>query len=204
MWYPSTVADSVAAPITLAEAKRHLRITGSDSDDLIQASLDAAIAQVEAYCYIRLGAQSLVMRCDAFTDFVRLPDAPLQSIASVTYVDTFGVTQTLPASVYELRSEGLAPSIVLKPLQTWPVRQAGTRITVSATAGWATLPPNIRAAVLLTLSRVYAVGQADMQVVRERVDGVGEVQMAGISATTAAITDTVRDILEPYRNWPLS
>ena len=108
MWYPSAVTVAATELVTIAEARQQAR---SDSDTDLDTELTRLITvarnHVEKYCGIRIGAQTIVAKCDSFDDLARLPDAPVTSITSITYVDTDGVTQTLATSVYELRADDL-------------------------------------------------------------------------------------------------
>lgn len=203
MWYPATVTSAGTAPILLADAKRQLRVATSDDDTLIQGMLDAALAQAEAYCGIRIGQPTLSLKCDSFEDFGRIPEAPIRSVTSVTYIDTAGNTQTLSTDVYEARLEGLAPAIVLKYGQQWPATRMGSRITVVVDAGYASLPANIKSAVLLLLSKLYPLAKSDVLVRSETIEGVGATQWGGAVELTGIIADTAYSLLEPYRNWPL-
>ncbi|HYE49584.1 MAG TPA: head-tail connector protein [Azospirillaceae bacterium] len=161
MWYPATITGAVEAePITTAEAKAHLRVDGAAEDSLIAGLVAAARAHAEAYCGARLATQTVAMKCDGFADLGRLPEAPVQSVASVTYVDTSGDTQTLATSVYELRSDGLEAALVLKYGQAWPATRMGSRITVTAVVGYATLPKDIRHALLLLIGHWYVAREA--------------------------------------------
>ena len=107
---------------------------------------------VESYCDIRIGAQTIVAKCDSFNDLARLPDAPVTSITSITYVDTDGATQTLATSVYELRADGLEAAVVLKFNQSWPAIQPGSRIIVTAVVGYTTAPPAVHHAMLVRIA----------------------------------------------------
>ncbi len=114
----------------------------------------AARSHVEAYCGTRLASQTVSIKCDGFSDFVRLSESPVQSVSSVSYVDASGATQTLSADVYELRSDGLEAAIVLKYGQAWPSIRQGSRITVTVVVGYAAVPPAIVHAMLLRIQAI--------------------------------------------------
>lgn len=157
MWYPATITLPAAAePITTAEAKAHLRVDHSAEDSLIAGLVSAARAHVEAYCSIRFGTQTIAVKCDHFDDLARLPDAPVQSITSIAYVDTAGDSQTLSNTVYELRSDGIEAGVVLKYDQRWPTPRPGSRITVTAVVGFTATPADIKQALLLIVGHLHA------------------------------------------------
>ena len=71
----------------------------SDEDTLIEAYRDASIAWVEDYCNTRLGDVAAVGYMDYFYN-ARFPIGPVQSITSVTYLDTANASQTLATTKY--------------------------------------------------------------------------------------------------------
>lgn len=150
MWYPSAVTVEPAELVTMAEARQQAR---SDPDTDFDAELTRLIAvarnHVERYCGIRIGSQTVVMKCDGFADMARLPEAPVISLSSIQYVDVDGAGQTLSAAVYELRNDELEAAVVLKFNQAWPSIQPGSRITITAEVGYATAPPAVHHAMLL-------------------------------------------------------
>ncbi|RWP19256.1 MAG: hypothetical protein EOR00_09110 [Mesorhizobium sp.] len=157
MWYPALVTVAATAePVSLVEAKRHVHAEDFADDDA-QVSLLIASARnhVEKYCNTRFATQTVVVKCDCFGDMARLPEAPVQSVTSITYVDTDGATQTLATSVYDARSDGLESSIMLKYGQTWPAIQPKSRITVTAVVGSAEVPAAVKHAILLFLAGGY-------------------------------------------------
>ena len=94
-----TGAPDFDGVITVAQLKEHLRVDSSDEDTLIQAYRDAAIGWVEDYCNTRLGDVTAVGYMDYFYN-ARFPIGPVQSITSVTYLDTANASQTLATSKY--------------------------------------------------------------------------------------------------------
>lgn len=157
MWYPVTIAAPATEPISVANAKAHARIDGNDEDTLIPFYIAAARDHVELYCGVRFAARNgVVLQCESFDDFERLPEGPVSTVSGITYVDTEGATQTLSTDVYEVRNTGLDASIVLKYNQTWPSIQPGSLISVTANIGSATVPGAVTAALLLMFGHLYA------------------------------------------------
>jgi len=110
-------------PITLDEAKLHLRVSGTDDDAYIQGLVTAVrqhLEKIENRCFM---TQTLRMQLDSFPDLpnatlkffiptysvesylaraislmsgpLRLMRSPVQSVTSVKYLDANGVLQTL-------------------------------------------------------------------------------------------------------------
>jgi len=156
MWYPASVTVAAAsAPVTADDVKLRLRIDAADDASDVALMIASATGHVEKYCNTRLATQTVVMKCDAFSDFAYLPEAPVQSVTGITYVDTDGATQTLATSVYEMRADGLEAAIVLKHGQSWPATQQSSRISVTAVVGYAAVPDAVKHAILLLIGDAY-------------------------------------------------
>lgn len=163
MWYPASVVTPPASePVALEDARTQCNVLASETffDEKLRGLIAAARAHVEAYCNVRFGTQTILARCDRFADLARLPEAPLQSVTSIAYLDPDGAAQTLSASVYEVRADGLEAAIVLKPAQQWPQIQPGSRIAITAVVGHATLPADVGHAMLLLVAHWLAVREA--------------------------------------------
>jgi uncharacterized phiE125 gp8 family phage protein len=156
VWYPSRTAEAATSePVTLEEAKAQGIVDHTDDDLLLGRLIKAARDHVEHYCGVRLASETIEAKCDCFADFCRLPEAPVSSVTSITYVDVAGATQTLSTDVYEVRLEGLDPSIVLKYGQAWPAIQPGSRITLTAAVGYDSAPEAARHAMLMLVATWY-------------------------------------------------
>jgi uncharacterized phiE125 gp8 family phage protein len=157
MWYPATITEAASSePVTLDEAKAQGIVDHTDDDALIERLIATARDHVEHYCGVRFASQTIEAKCDCFADLRRLPEAPVSSVTSITYVDVAGATQTLSTDVYELRKDGLEPSIALKIGQAWPAIQMGSRITLTAIVGYETAPPSVKHAMLMLVATWYA------------------------------------------------
>lgn len=155
MWYPSTVSAAPAVePVTLDQAKQQCRVDGSDDDAALGRLIKAARSHVEKYCNARWAEQTIVCACTAFSDFARLSEGPLKSVTSIEYIDPAGETQGLDAGVYVAHKDGLEPSISLKPGQSWPAIQPGSRIVLTAIFGGA-VPECVQHAMLVFVDDAY-------------------------------------------------
>lgn len=157
MWYVAAITSGPASePVTLAKLKEHLRVDSGDDDTLLETYITAARSYVESYCGTPLVIRTVSVKCDCFDDFANFPAVPLATVTGITYVDEAGAGQTLSTDVYEVRSDVLTASLVLKYGQTWPIIRAGSRITVAGTIGYSTVPEAIVAALLLLIGHWYA------------------------------------------------
>lgn len=160
MWRPVVVTAAAAAePLSVTDAKAQVREESSDYDALIGQYVASARAFVEAVTGTRLVTQTVAFKTDDWSDLANLPVAPVQSISSVSYVDTAGDVITLPTTVYEARLDLLEPSIALKWNQVWPSIRAGSQITVTAIVGYGAAgsqPADVMHALRLIFADFYA------------------------------------------------
>lgn len=157
---PEITVAATVEPLTLDEAKAHLRVEDTDSDALITALISAARGYVEQVCGLRLAAQTLKLRAWGLDDCTfRLPAAPIQSITSITYLDPAGSTQTLDPTTYVSDLNGIHPTISRAYNKTWPAHlvQMGS-VTFTVVCGYAdgACPTPIKQAMLLCIGDWFA------------------------------------------------
>lgn len=182
MWHPVLLITAPAAePVTVADAKLHLRVDHNDDDAVITAQIAVARDHVERETGTQLITQTVEASADDWANLANLPFAPVQSV-TITYVDTAGDSQTLSTNVYEARLFGLDSSIVLKSGQAWPSVQAGSLITVRAVAGYGDAGSNVPQALVHALKLILG------DLYEHRGDGAG-----------SAIPPSARALLQNYR-----
>lgn len=148
---PELVTPPAVEPVPIGMLRDWCRVGGNDDDAKLIGLGIAARQHIEAAPGgLRLMTQTVRLRADRFEDEMRLPVHPLQS-ATIAYLDTDGVLQTLSPAVYEVSSYGLAPCIRLAPGMSWPATAASHQaVQISAVVGWAdinALPEPIRLAI---------------------------------------------------------
>ena len=165
-------------PVSLAEAKSHLRVDHSDSDVEITAMIQAARELVEKNLNLDLGERTWVYTLESFHDPIELPKSPTDGIDSIEYVDTDGNTQTLSTDVYLLEGD----EIYLKYDQSWPsVRDQRAAITITFRSGGAEVPQAVKNAILLTVGDLY------------------ENREGKVIGTIQSVNPTVQALLDPHR-----
>lgn len=150
-------------PITVADAKEHLRIIEDDDDGYISALIQAARELIEAETKRSLITQTVKQYRNSFpcASEILLERGPVQSTA-VTYVDTNGATQTLSTDVYALKNEGMPPKLSLKDDQSWPtdLDESGNAVCITSVCGYgataASVPMRLRLAIKLLVSWWYS------------------------------------------------
>ncbi|MDO1560415.1 head-tail connector protein [Brevundimonas sp. 2R-24] len=169
--------------LSLDEAKAHLRVDHDDDDVLIGALIAAACGALDGpqgWLGRAVGEQTISETADWFADCMRLSLPPVTAITSIEYVDGDGATQTLDGAVYVLGTDG---RVRLAPDQSWPsVRAQREAVTITYTAGYATVPAPIKAAALLLLGDLYA----------NRETGI---------AGDLKPSPTIEMLISPYRTW---
>lgn len=158
-----TVAPT-AEPLTLDEVKRYLRIDGTDDDAVIESLMLAAREDVETWTGRTLLTTSYALRLSDFEwctccGVLRLPRPPLQSVTSISYLDSAGATQTLATTVYQVDAYSEPGRITLKTGQSWPSTYTDSfnNVTVTFVAGWtlATIPERVKMAMKLLIGGYY-------------------------------------------------
>ena len=91
---------------------------------------------------------------------IPLPLGPVQSVSSVTYLDSAGASQTLSPSLYVLTGSGDRPWQVEQAYAAaWPGTRGGpATVTARFVAGYASMadvPEQLRLAIMLLTSHFY-------------------------------------------------
>lgn len=186
-----TVAPA-SLPISVAEAKRHLRVTGTDEDTHIKTLIRAATAHVEALTRRALVTRTAVMRMDAFpSGAIEVPLAPLRSVTSIAYIDTAGDSQTWAASKYDVDVRSRPGRIEPAYGEVYPsTRDDMNAVTVTFVCGHATLFTVVAATDVLTATgHPYAEDGAIDGLYMSGPEGVA--MPAGLSEDTVYYADTV-------------
>lgn len=158
MWHPPVVTVPPAAePISLDEVKARARVDTTADDADIALMIAEARALVESWTGTMLVQRTVTVACDGWADLARLGVAPVQSVSSIAYVDATGDDQMLSADLWELRAEGdtLDPAVVPQHGTVWPSIRPQSRITLTAVAGYSTVPDEIVGALLLLTAYRY-------------------------------------------------
>ena len=176
MAYQVVTAPSIE-PLTLAEAKLHLRVDFTDDDALITMLIAAARQYAE-----QKTARSFITTvwkyvADSFPgvgvmgvpwgreyshpgNAILLEKGQVQSIDSIQYLDMSGTLQTVATSLYTSDLTGPLARIAPKFGQIWPIPlpQIGA-VTVNFTAGYgattASVPEGIKAWLKLRIGALY-------------------------------------------------
>lgn len=182
-WRVATPPES--EPITLSEAKLHLRLEHADEDDLIKGLITSARQHVEQICEMALMDQAWELSLDAFDRVLWLPGGNVRQVNSIAYVDIDGQQQIVPETDYLIDSFSRPARVAPIPPKVWP--QAASRINavlINYQVGFEAskdIPQPLKQAMLLLISELY------------------ENREASVIGTIYTPTPNVSALLWPYR-----
>jgi len=175
-------------PVTVSEAKAHLRVDGTAEDTLIGSLILTSRLHIEAALGLALMTQSWRLTLDAWPNGreLELPLRPLRSLTSVKIVAADGTAETIPSSSYVVDIDGTPPRLVRNG-GSWPQpEKAANGIEIEFTAGFgdeaADVPAPIRQALLMLIAHWY-----------EHRDPIE------VGSRETLIPAAVSDLLAPYR-----
>lgn len=187
------VTGPAVEPVSLDEAKDHLRVDISDDDTLIAGLVTAAREWIERVCRPQLALITQTWRYVADDwpagDTLALRPWPLQSVSSVSYTSEAGVTATFAASNYVVDTYSAPGRLRLKSTASWPSGTLqelnGLQVTFTAGfgAGGSDVPAQIRQALLMLVAHWYE--NRETQVIT--------------GAVPASVDFAVRALLAPWR-----
>lgn len=153
-------------PVSLVEAKAHLRVDFDDDDTIIEIYRKAATEAAEKFTGRAFIDQTWDYYLDVFpTSEINIPLPPLIEIIGVFYRDSNGDEQQLAVTGYEVDSATELARVALAYAASWPTaRTIANAVRVRFRAGYETdnspqtenVPFAIKAAILLTIGTLYA------------------------------------------------
>ncbi len=146
-------------PVSLAEAKAHLRIDGTDEDILIGSLIVTSRLHIEAEMGLALVTQGWSWFTDAWPRgaSLKLPLRPVQSIAAVRTYDDAGVATTLSPDAYFLDGAGKPARLVRQGALAWPKPgRIANGIEIAFTAGYGDAEDDVPAPVRLAVKMLVA------------------------------------------------
>ena len=152
------------AVFNISDAKAWLKMDTSEDDALIAGLVSAATQMAQNYLSQAFVTQTITETFDAWGDLqtpsqLRLTLHPVISVTSISYVDSEGATQVLPANQYA--TDLYTKRCVIEPAYnvTWPtLRTQRNAVTVVYQAGYgaaAAVPEDIKTALKLILADMY-------------------------------------------------
>jgi uncharacterized phiE125 gp8 family phage protein len=156
---PKRYAPPAVEPVTLAQAKTHLRVDHNDDDAYIEGLITVARQAAEDRTERTLINTTWRLTLDSFPDAIPLPMPPTWSVSSVAYTDTSGTQVVLNAQDYVVDTVSEPGWIVPAIGKTFPATLGINSVVVTYVAGYGTngadVPAPIRQWVLLAVGDLY-------------------------------------------------
>ncbi len=185
------VTPPAEEPVSLIEAKLHLRVDFDEDDTLIAALITAARQAAETLTgrqfitarwklVLDCFPGSLAMGMSVGQSFslpghaILLPKVPVQSVVAINYLDMAGAVQILPASAYTVDTACEPARITPVFGQVWPncLPQIGA-VSVTFDAGYGstgTVPEGLKSWIKLRVGSLYAHREEVAVLSRGRID----------------------------------
>ena len=159
------ITEPTAEPLTVAEAKQHLRVEHSDDDSTIQNLITSAREYVETYLDCTLMLTQYKMTLDLFPAHIELPKSPLSTVSgydsvNLTYTTDTEIKITLSSTEYRVDAHAVPAVLRTNYGDSWPAHLADyNSIEVTFWAGYgstsAAVPQRIRNAILMLVTHLY-------------------------------------------------
>ena len=150
--------EAATYPITVDEAKIHLRVDGTDEDTYIASLIKVATSLCEAYAGLSFITRTRTIKVDSFygKDLI-LPYGPVTAITSIEYVDSDDASQTIDSGDYTLdMSSGMAK---VRVTESWPYTNLTlNNVVITYVAGRATaadVPEIVKQAIKATVANLF-------------------------------------------------
>ena len=146
-------------PITLADAKAFARVKDATDDEVIAGLIATARRHAEGATRRAFVTQTWDLVLNRFPPGrfpIEIPKPPLQSVVSVTYVDTLGAAQIWPAAEYEV--DAARELGILRPVEgvQYPnTKRQLNAVTVQFVAGFGD-PPDVPATIRTAIKMLTA------------------------------------------------
>lgn len=185
MLKPRLIATPATMPISLAEAKVHMRVDDDFEDDLITSFISAAIDHVDGYSGI-LGRclinQTWALSGANFNEICLLP-FPDVSSAIITYFDGDEVEQTFDSANYSLLETPCGSRLGFRQGAVIPtVFARADAVTVEFVAGYGVSGDKVPAAIRQALKMMVAYYYDHRDV---STSGTSDITPLGVSALIA-------------------
>jgi uncharacterized phiE125 gp8 family phage protein len=146
------ISDTKNYPVTLAEAKEHLRVDLGDEDTYITNLIAAATQFVEEYCGISITQKVLELYYNDIESEIILPKPPLITLDKFYYYDDQYNQYEVSSNVYKVITlNTLAESkIILKNGSVYPTHTKFYGIKLRVTVGFSNTPTYVVPELLKT------------------------------------------------------
>lgn len=148
-------------PVSLLDAKAHLRVDHDDDDSLLTAAIVSARVHVETATRRVLIEQAWRIHLDRWPRkrILRVPVAPLIAVDAIRVRDADGGATVVAADEYEVDAAAVPGRLVLAAAAPAPVGPVVNGIEIDVTAGYGAttldVPSPLRHAVMMLVAHWY-------------------------------------------------
>jgi len=146
-------------PVSLTEAKAHLKVDTTADDTYIESLIKAATQLSEEYTNRFFILTSLKQQASSFAEIETLFKSKVNNVTNVKYYDSDNNLQTLSATVYNALINYEPAQIQLAHGQSFPsITKRNDAVEVNYTVGYgdaSDVPEIIKQAILLTIGNFY-------------------------------------------------
>lgn len=145
-------------PLTLDEAKLHLRVTATVDDALITGLIAAARQMCESFTGLALIERGYSLFLDEWPGKeIILPRLPLASVGAINVYDAAGVAAVFAASNYSVSGAGMPGRVLLNDGAAFPQPERLTDgIEIQYTAGYGAASDDVPAALRQGVKQLVA------------------------------------------------
>jgi uncharacterized phiE125 gp8 family phage protein len=139
--------DPAISVVEFEDAVKQVELPSDDTTHTrhLERAIKAAIADAERHTRRAFITQTWRLSLREFPSRIYLPRPPLQSVTSITYVDSNGATQTLSSSLYQVSTDSSPGYIEPAFSKSWPSIRSETvdPIKITYVAGFGSDSENI-------------------------------------------------------------
>ena len=153
------VTKATTYPLSLSEAKLHLRVTSTEEDQRISALVKSATDLVESYTRRQLITATWDLFLDEFPGMIYLEKSPIASVTHIKYYNSANVLTTLDSTYYNADVNSEPGRIQEAYGMTWPSEyDRFGAVQIRFVAGYgnpADVPDLIKDGIYLTLTHLF-------------------------------------------------
>ncbi len=156
------ITPPAVEPVTLSDAKLHLKVDTTDDDALITRLITTARARAEWRTQRALNTQSWILWLDCWPPcgVIEIPLPPLQSASAVTVYALDDSATVLDPATYQIDAASAPARLTLKSAVAPPIDlRAINSVAIAFTAGYGDaaddVPAGFRSAILELIAFLY-------------------------------------------------
>lgn len=147
-------------PVTLEEAKLHLKVDGADDNTLITALIMTARQLAEIETKRAFITQTWEMFLDHAPPIIEIPKPPLQSIVEITVLDEDGEEALVGSTTYDVDpSQNSRGRVKVKSGLGWPSHRGFASFIIEYNAGYGdaatAVPEALKQGILQLIGYLY-------------------------------------------------